>query len=74
MAESVDHTGERFKAEFYSKEKIQTPIQQTGSGTYMGCNWLGSSPPDPKWAPSSLLLFEGGPAVKQTFSCWNSSD
>jgi hypothetical protein len=40
----------------------------------MGCNWLGSSPPDPKWAPSSLLLFEGGPAVKQTFSCWNSSD
>jgi len=36
--ESVDHTGERFKAEFYSKEKIQTNIQQTGSGTYMGCN------------------------------------
>jgi hypothetical protein len=38
MAESVDHTGERFKAEFYFKEKIQTNIQQTGSGTYMGCN------------------------------------
>ncbi len=40
---SDDHTGQRFKAEFYSKEKIQTNIQQTGSGTYMGCNWVGSS-------------------------------